>query len=352
MRYFDEALIANNPRQHGVWWEELCANREHFHAHEEYLGSFQANASPILPREAWMEMDDITRRVMRHDEGQVWMNDLMALAKPVHIGALVHMSRVSGDAGKVVRSMSGQVPIEVDKVDYDFRGAPVPIFATGYGRKWREWNVLQNNNFDALSDDQEAHTKKIRRDMAIYTLDGDPEIVFQNYPGYGLRTHPLTKKVNLGTAAGGAAIDLTSFTTTSDEIDNFITGYFGAILDGQLVNTPINMYISPEIGRRLDAAYSGSAGTKQGSMLQHLLANRRIGKIAVTFELTGNQFFAFVPSSEFIRPLVGMALNTTPRTRLNPTDDYHFMVMGAMGLEIRGDINSKSGVFVSEVVNA
>lgn len=67
--------------------------------------------------------------------------------------------------------------------------------------------------------------------------------------------------------------------------------------------------------------------------------------------LTGNAFFGFVPSAEYIRPLVGMALNTTAKARQNPTDNYQFLIMGALGLEIRADFNGKGGVFYSTVVN-
>lgn len=350
MRYFDEQLVANS-RPHAAWWQELSVEREWFHQVEDNLASV-ANASSILPRDAWQELDDITRRVMRNDEGQVYMADLMALAKPVHIGKLVHLNRVSSDAGTVVRSMSGQVPVPLDKVTYDYRGAPVPIFATAYGREWREWNTLQSVNFDALADDQEAHTAKIRRDMAIYALDGDPEIKVGGYTAYGIRTHPLAKPVNLGTATGGASIDLTSSTTTADKIDEFFSMYFGKILDDNLVTSGINVYVSPEIARRLDMTYSGSSGFKGGTLLAYLLTNRRINKIVSTFELSGNEFFAFVPNSDYIRPLIGMATNTTAKTRLNPTDNYQFLVMGAMGLDIRADYNGKGGVFYSVVTNA
>lgn len=183
--------------------------------------------------------------------------------------------------------------------------------------------------------------------MALYALDGDASIVFEGYTGVGIRTSPYSKVVNLGASGGGANIDLDATATTSDAIDAFFTNYFGAILDANLVTGKLNVYISPEIGRNFDRAYSGSSGFKGGSLLSYLLTNRRIGKIEVSYELTGNQFFAFVPSAEYIRPLVGMAVNTTAKVRLNPTDNYQFLVMGAMGIEIRADINGKSGVFYS-----
>ncbi len=360
MRYFDEQLVANS-RPHAEWWGELSAAREHFHRVEEQHASLMrefsasttlANAASILPRDAWLDLDGITRRVMRNDEGQAFMRDLMPLAKAVNIGKLVHLTRVSGDAGLVVRSMSGQVAVPLDKVVYDYRGVPVPIFATAYGREWREWNTLQSENFDALSDDQEAHTAKIRRNMAQYALDGDTSIVFQGYAGVGIRTSTLSKAINLGTAGGGANIDLTATGTTSDAIDAFFTQTLGAMLDANLITGKVNLYVSPEIGRNLDRSYSGSAGFKGGTLMSYLLTNRRINKIEVTYELSGNQFFGFVPSAEYIRPLVGMAVNTTAMTRLNPTDNYQFLIMGAMGLEIRADINGKSGVFYSTDIDA
>jgi len=349
MRYFDEQLIGNS-RHHAEWWGLQCANREWFHHTEDTLAGFH-NAAAILPRDAWMELDGITRRVMRDDEGSVFMNDLMPLAKTVNIGKLVNLYRVSSDAGSVIRSLSGQVPVTMDKVVYDYRGTPVPIFATAYGREWREWNTLQSENFDALADDQEAHTAKIRRNMAQYVLNGDSTIVVSGYTALGILNHTYSKPVNLGSAVGGANIDLTDVSTTADDIAEFFGVYLGEIFDDNKVPGRVNLYVSPEIGRRLDLPYSGSAGFKGGSMREYLLTTRRIAKIAVTFELTGNAFFAFVPSSEYIRPLIGMAVGTTPMARTNPTDNYQFLIMGAMGLEIKADYNGNSGVFYSVVQN-
>lgn len=349
MRYFDDQLIASS-RHHAEWWDLQCVNREWFHQSEENYARL-SNSSAVLPRDAWMELDSITRRIMRNDEGSTFMNDLMPLAKTVNIGKLVHLYRVSSDAGSVVRSLSGQVPVSLDKVVYDYRGTPVPIFATAYGREWREWNTLKSENFDALSDDQEAHVSKLKRNMAQYVLAGDATIVAGGYTALGIQNHTYAKPVNLGSGGGGANIDLTSVSTTNDAIIAFFHNFFGAILDANLVTQKVNVYVSPEIGRRLDMFFSLAAGFKEGNLYDYLLKGRRINSIKVTYELTGNQFFAFIPSAEYIRPLVALATSTTPTARLNPTDNYQFLVMAAMGLEIRADYNGKSGVFYSVVQN-
>lgn len=344
MRYFDDQLVANS-RPHAAMWNEVSLKREWFHQTEEAFAAVQ-NASAVLPRDAWLELDGITRRVMRTDEGSSYMNDLMPLAKAVDIGVLVSLNRVSSDIGApVMRSMSGQVPVALDKVTYAYRGTPVPIFADGYKREWREWRTLQNANFDALADDQEATTAKIKRDMALFSLNGDASIVVQGYQAYGIRTNPLSKTINIGAAGNNIRLDLPA--TTSDAIEAFINGPFGAMLDANLVNQKVNIYVSPEIMRNWDRPYSGSSGFKIGSLREALESNRRINKIVQTFELSGNEFFGFVPSAEYIRPLVAMAVNTTAGARMNPTDNYQFLVMGAMGLEIRADFNNRSGVFYS-----
>lgn len=344
MRYFDDQLVANS-RPHAAMWNEVSLKREWFHQTEEAFAAVQ-NASAVLPRDAWLELDGITRRVMRTDEGSSYMNDLMPLAKAVDIGVLVSLNRVSSDIGApVMRSMSGQVPVALDKVTYAYRGTPVPIFADGYKREWREWRTMQNANFDALADDQEATTAKIKRDMALFSLNGDASIVVQGYQAYGIRTNPLSKTINVGASGNNIRLDLPA--TTSDAIEAFINGPFGAMLDANLVNQKVNIYVSPEIMRNWDRPYSGSAGFKIGSLREALESNRRINKIVQTFELTGNEFFGFVPSAEYIRPLVAMAVNTTAGARMNPTDNYQFLVMGAMGLEIRADFNNRSGVFYS-----
>ena len=342
MRYFSQALIDAHPRQHGVWNADQWAARDQFMDVEAALAEYEpvANAAGILPRDAWLDLDDITRRVMRADEGSVWMNDLMPLAKPVNIGKIVHLNRVSSDAGTVVRSISGQTPVPLDKVSYDYRGTLVPMFLTGYKREWREWNSLQSENFDALSDDQEAHTAKIKRDMALYTLNGDATMVFQGYQGYGIRTHPLSKSINVG--ASGNNINLT--TATADQLDAFFTGPFGALLDASFITGGVNLYISPEIARTWDKTYSGSAGFKDGTVLAFLQKNRRINKIAVTFELTGNEFFWFAPNADYIRPIVGMAVTTTAIPRDRPRANYQFELAGAMGIEIRADFNNRTAV--------
>lgn len=354
MRYFDETLLANS-RPHRQWWGEVSAQRNAFHMGEEALhplmmqaADITTNQAAVLPRDAWLEMDSLTTRLMRGDDGEAYMADLLPLSRAVNIGKISFGYRVASDAGTVRRSISGQVPDVMGKTEYDYRYTIVPIFNTSFGRSWREWNSLQSEGFDAILDDTESHIWNIRKDMAGYALNGDASLVFNGTPGYGIRNHPLSKSINIG--AGGANIDLSSAATTSDAIIAFINVTLGAVLDANEVSAPVNLYVSREIMRNLDRDYSGAAGFKTGSLRDAIEANRRINKVAQTNQLTGNQFFGFVPNAQYIRPLIGMAVNTTALVRMNPVDDYNFLTMGAMGIDIRADYNGKSGVFYSVLV--
>ena len=341
----DKTFITNHAAIGGAMAAEILADRQFFHANETALARFQ-NSSALLPLDAWKELDAITMRVLRDDEGEAYMADLRALARPVDIGTLVHLKRVASDAGTVVRSLSGQVAVPVGKVVYDYQGTPIPIFDSAYGREWREWNTLQRVGFDALADDQEAHVAAVKQDMAQYALNGDTRITLRGYTGYGILNHPKTISINVGASGGGANINLT--TATADQIDAFFTNFIGKALDdGKLGNRKINLYVSPEIGRAWDKSYSGAAGYKDGTIWQYLEKHRRINKIAVTNEITGNVFFAFIPDRQFISPLIGMAVSTTAMARLNPRDNYQFSVAGAMGLQITADYNGRGGVFKS-----
>lgn len=354
MLYLSNELITKSPA-HASWAQQIMAERALFNASETALAKAAGltNSAAIIPQDAWRMIDDVTMRVMRNDEGQAYMTDLMALAKTVNIGKLAVVTRAASDAGVVKRSMSGQTGAAIDKVTYSYAGTPVPIFDAGYGREWREWATLQSEGFDALADDQEAATAAWRKDVATYVVHGDTSIKADTYVGYGITTNPKSKSINLGSAAGGANIDLTSSSTTAEAIENFVNAVIGkAMDDNNLTGRKLNLYISPEIARNWDRPYSGATGFKEGSIRDVLLKNRRIAKIADTFMMSGNAFFGFVADPLFIRPLVGMAVSTIAIPRTMPRDNYNFLVAGALGIEVRNDYAGRGGVFYSVVTNA
>ena len=125
--------------------------------------------------------------------------------------------------------------------------------------------------------------------MALYALNGDTSVVFQGYQGYGIRTHPLSKSINIGPSGNNIVLK----SATADALDTFFTGAFGAMLDANYITSKVVLFVSPEIARGWDRTYSGSAGFKSGTIRDFLLTNRRIQAIEVSYELSENEFFYF-----------------------------------------------------------
>ena len=118
------------------------------------------------------EFDNTTVTVMHSDDGDTYLNDLMPLSTSVSIGKLTHRFRQASDAGRIQTSMTGQIGVKMDQVEYKFGGTIVPITDGGFDRNWREWNAQSSEGFDALIDDQRETVRALRGNLADQFLDG------------------------------------------------------------------------------------------------------------------------------------------------------------------------------------
>ena len=339
---FNKAGIETD-RNAQAQWNHLLSRREWAKQKEKEFAANAGNAA-LLPRDAYRELDEMTTRVFRNDEGSTYMEDLMPLARSIPVGKTLYQYRVSDDklAG-VTRSMGGRVPENLDKVSYSFKGDPVGIFTNGTVREWREQEAFSSEAFDAMADDLEARTAEIKQDIAQYMLTGDTRFNVNGFVGQGIRNHRNSKQIDLGSS--GSNIDISGFTTTNDAIIDFFINDFGTVLDNNFIKQEVNLYVSPEIMRRFERPYAASGEFQGGTLLDYVLRLTRIKQIKRTFELTGNNMFAFVPDSKYIRPLVGMAMGTFQVPRDNPFSNYQIIQWGAYGLQVREDANDRAGVF-------
>lgn len=335
---------AKKNRNHAAQQKETIMRRK-WAANAEMAFERAGNQAALLPRDAYRELDDMTMRVIRNDEGSVYMNALRPLAKAIPIGKTLSQYRVSTDKdGGTTRSMAGQVPEQLGKVTYDYEGDPIGIFVNGTVLEWREYAAFTTEAIDVMADNQEARTRELMQNVAQYMLDGDSAFRVNGFVGQGIRNHRHTQQVELG--AAGANIDLTSTATSADDIFNFYIQYFGNILNENFIVQPLKHFVSPDIMLRLNLPYSGSGGFKEGTLLQRILQEvPRIESIEQTFELSGNEFFAFVPDQKYICPLVGMAMSTFQEPRIRPFDNHMIINYAAYGLRITEDANGRGGVY-------
>lgn len=321
-----------------------------------------SNQAALIPRDAFRELDQETKRVTEADEGRGYFNSLMGISKSLPIGKTADVYRRATDkTGIITTSISGQVPTGLSKTAYDYDGDPVPVFMTGYTRPWREQAAFSSEGFDAQIDDQHNSTRDINQAMAIYLLWGNTDIKVDSYTGQGIATHRNTVKLDLG--ASGANINLSDRGTqaTAQAIVDYFTKEFAQSLDANLVMRVDELYVSPSIKRRLGQPVSTTGEYKDVTLEEYLLKYGRIGKIETTFELgragdgTGdydvddvaraNQFFCYVKDSSYLRPLVGQGLSTVALPVTHQLEDMQVLLYSAMGLQVKADRNGRSSVF-------
>lgn len=343
--YFAKDLAANaaaaSKQNFDKQWKEVVARRRYFDANEHHLAAMQGNAAAVIPRDVYLEFDTVTKRVMRSDEGDAILNDLLPLSRSVDIGKIEYKFRKSSDSGNAKTSISGQGVVTMDKAQYAYDSAIIPVHQDGFGREWREVAGLRSEGFDAMIDDQENSVRSVRRKMVDYILDGDSSVVFNGITWTGIRNDSRVASVDLG--AGGLNIDLTSSATSGADMRVAFKSMRDTMRITNNAYGNITFYVSREIFTNLERHYNEN-DVGYGTILEDLKKLAGIADIKESSKLSGNELFACVLSNEFIRPLVGMGVNTIAVPRPNPFDNHNFITWGAMGLQIVTDFDGRTGV--------
>lgn len=326
-------------------FEQVIANRREAEAVERMIAvnsgrTLRSNEAAIIPQDVWRDFDSTTKELLRNDEGDVLLDDLLPLAKDLPIGKVVHQYRKASDSGVIRRSVSGSVSDIRDKTRYNYGKTVVPVFRGEFGREWREWEAQRSENFDGLRDDQANQVRAIRTDWANYIKNGDSDIVFDDQEAFGFSNSTDVVSYDLG--ASGQNIDYTSATATAEAIRNGFKEQRDALRITNNVSGMLTVYVSREIMSNLERYYSDNFSTGE-TILQQLLKLTGIAAIKETALLTGNELFWTVLQSNNIRPLVGMPINTIAIPRNNQLDDYNFVTWGAMGIEFLTDYNGRGG---------
>lgn len=220
--YFTAETLAANSRLRGHW-NELWANRDIFNAqHDMMVNAFRtrmthemlaANAIGGFTREFWAEIDRQIIQMRDQEIGMEIVNDLMGVQTVLPIGKTAKLYNVSGDiADDVSISIDGQAPYSFDHTEFGSDGDPIPVFTAGYGVNWRHAAGLSTVGIDLALESQSAKMRKFHKKRVNFYLNGDSSIVVDGLPAQGMKNHRNTQKINLGSGAGGANINLTTAT--------------------------------------------------------------------------------------------------------------------------------------------
>lgn len=344
--YLDEKILAANGAGARSQWDEVSRRRKGFELADRAMCAnhgMQVNEARI-PADVYRSMDAQTKQLMTGDEGGVLLDDLLPLAKSVNVGKIVAEYRQVSDAAQAKSSISGQHGKIMDKVKYDYDGTLVLIHDAAVGREWRELEGMRSEGFDALIDDQAAAVRAVRRKLVGNFLDGEPGALYKTTQSFGIKTSPNTQPLDLG--AGGLNVDLTAGATTFANIELvFRTALKTLQGSANNVEMDIDFYVSADIWfnllRREDNKSDSLTFLEQ---LRRMPGVRDIKRTNGVNALTGNEFIALARSSQYIQPVVGMGVTSTPMTRLTPYADFNLLVWTAAGLQIKADAQGRSGV--------
>lgn len=351
MIYTKEGLATNALlRDH---WDGLWAIRNMFDSQQQSMiaanqaymtpEQLQCNAIQGITQTAWAAIDNRVIQLRDQEIGMDILNDLMSVQTVLPVGKTASFYNMAGDiADDVAVSIDGQAPYSKDNTGYSNDGDPIPMFTAGFGVNWRHAAGLNSVGVDLILDSQTAKTRVFNRRLVEYALNGNARINVDGKPGEGLKNHRNTVKINLGTGAGGAAIDLT--TASGEElVDFFTTGAYGQTATENRVAAYDITWVSPQIMANLRRVYVVNNVTT-GTVLDQIMRNVPNREFRQTFALVGNEFLAYVRRSDYVSPLIGMPTQVTPEPRPLPISNYNFLVAAAMGIRVARDDAGLSGV--------
>lgn len=356
--FFTTESFAANRNIHGHW-DDLWAVRNMMSAEQRSMVAVNrammtqemaANAAVGYPREFWQEVDRQIVQLRDQEVGMEIVNDLMQVQTALPIGKTSKAYNIVGEiADDVVISMDGQAPFSFDHTDYDSDADPIPIFLAGYGVNWRHAAGLSTVGIDLALDSQAAKMRVYNKALVSYSLTGSSRITVNQKQGQGLKNHRNTKKINLGSGAGGVNINLV--TADAEALLGFFgqNGAFGAMARANRVPAYDVLWVSYEIWANFSRPYlininSGTNGVIGGNVLSAVLPFAPIKEVRPTYALSGNEFIAYQRRQDVVTPLVGMTTGVTPLPRTMPNHNYNFQIMGAMGVQVKRDGQNLSGV--------
>lgn len=337
----DLAVNAAMARQ----YQEVCDFRFNANVRNNSLASglagLAANAAEMDPR-LWAEIDTQTRQLMLPNGGvPQLLLDLQPLARSVNIGVLASMYRRYAADMEAQTSLDGQHRKPMNSGSYDYDGTLVLVHTSQFGIQWRELEGQRRVGFDQVADDQASSVRAVRKQIVRTFLDGS-DITYKGVGAAGIRNSGNVQAIDLDNSSY-------AFDFTDDQEDfGAVRVAFANLLDSLQGPTngaegDITVYVSSEIWSNFQRV--GVTAGDLRTIGQVLATIPGVDKIVRLPELSGNELIGIIRRPEYIRPVVGMPINTVPMDRVTPMDDYQFLTWTATGLEIRADGEGRTGVF-------
>jgi len=310
------------------------------------------NEAAVLPRDVAQEFDRQQVELMRANNLTL-LSDLMPLARALAVGKIESIHRRVSDSGTAKRSLTGRTTVDIDKAGYDYDSTIKVVHQDGFGRDWMEMQGQRTEAFDGLVDDQANSNRTVLDSIATHIYSGALDengnvISYNGTAATGIKTSTKVQAVDLD--ATDLNINFTSASATAEAIRVAWVKLVAKLRVDNNVGQDITFYISAGIETNFQRFYGTDAGDTGKTIMTVLKELAGVADIKVDRSLTGNEVVGLVLNSQYIRPLIGMAVSTVPLFRANPMDAYNYMTWANVGLEIRTDFTGKTGVLYARAI--
>ena len=321
-----QAFVLNNRRAFNAS-QIAMANA---HGNIGHNSGFLGNALP-LPKDVWGLWDREAVEIQRNE--LVVFNDLAAtLSMPMPIGKLVHHFQTVSDSGSVNVSLDGRGKGRIDQPVFAYHGTPLPIIDSPFGYGWRQVSAASTEGFSLDAAGRSNSMRRIAEKAENLMLNGDATIVVGADPLYGLRTHPRRNTRETGVTLNGA--------TGAQWLAEFIATI--KLLHDDNFRTPATIYVNFD-----DWFYANSTEFAAGypkTIAQRVLEMTGMGQIIPASSIAASEIIALIKDRQVLQVLSGMPMTTRAQFRANPEDDYNFVTMMAVALEIKFDSAQNCGI--------
>lgn len=333
------ALNSAQKRVMGEQWKELQALRSNSLADMQQFLELTGNAART-PAEAYREFDATTKIDQVPAGEYATLTRLLQKARPINIGKEVFEYRKSTTAGIGQTSLSGQIGVKADHVDYKYAGTVVPIHDIATSRRYREVESMRAEGFDAMVDDNREAERSLMGVMDSYMWDGDSSIELKGNVWLGIKNDPTVASATIG-------VDLASSSTTATEIRNEVARIRDILYITNNCTNGLRLGVSREIMSNWEQPFA-TTDAMFGTILEFVGKLRGIVEIYEDSRLVGNQLVMYWDDQQGFHPVVGMGMSTYMVPRQFHNSDFTAIKWAAVGFLAKTDAENRKCALYAE----
>lgn len=290
------------------------------------------------PADAYREFDSTTKIEMVPAGEFATLTRLMMVARSVSIGKEVFEYRKASDAGVGQTSMSGQIGIKQDHVDYNYAGTIVPVHDTSWDRRWREMESMRSDGFDSMVDDSRESERTLMETINRYMWDGST-LAVKGFSWAGIRADATVAQYTIN-------VDLSASATTGKQCVDEIRAARDVLYITNNCTNPLRLGVSREIMSHWEDDYSADKG--DNTIRERVERLRGIAEVYEDSELTGNQIVLYWDDQQGFHPVVGMGISSYAVPRVYHNDDFQFIKWAAVGFLAKTDYTGRKCALYGE----